>query len=106
MIRPITQNEFSKLSKRLKILILIYEYQIKNKNGIGFNHLVKISGEKRETVSKCQDSLMDMGLITDEMFLNKQEETWSKIIYITEHDISFVEKMILNIIELSETKSL
>ena len=68
------------LSKRLIVLLHIYDYQVEHGHGIGFTELKERTGLPHGTVSKSHDSLSDIGLVTDTLI--KEGEAWTKVIQI------------------------
>lgn len=77
-----------KVSLRTQVLGNILDYQIENGHGIGFNDLVDVSKMKRATVSKCHDSLSDMGILEDEWYL--EDENWNRVMKIPDGQLEFV----------------
>lgn len=77
-----------KISLRTQVLGNILDYQIEHGHGIGFNDLVDISKMKRATVSKCHDSLSDMGMLEDVWHL--EDELHSKVMQIPDEQLEFV----------------
>lgn len=80
----------AKLSKRLKALIEIRKFEIEKGRGILFTELVERLEMKRITVSKCHDSLSDIGLVFDEM-IQMDDGSWSKVMSIDRRSKEFVD---------------
>lgn len=78
-------------SKRLRVLLDILKFQKENGRGITFPELVEMSTISRATVSKCQDSLNDVGLLNDDWATVDGKHT--KVIFIPDVSVPFVEKI-------------
>jgi DNA-binding MarR family transcriptional regulator len=86
-----------RLSKRTIIALLLLRMERKYNRPISFNDLLKTSRMKKTTVSKCYDSLSDMGMVEDEWCL--QDGYWYKGIILTKEARSLmtsIEKQIKN----------
>lgn len=77
-----------KVSLRTQVLGNILDYQIENGHGIGFNDLVDVSKMERAIVSKCHDSLSDMGMLEDVWHL--EDENWNRVMEIPDEQLEFV----------------
>ena len=76
------------ISIRTQVLGNILDFQIENGHGIGFNELVDVSNMKRAIVSKCHDSLSDMGML--EYVWHLEDENWNKVMKIPDEQLEFV----------------
>lgn len=88
-------NMTEEISLRTQVLGNILDFQIENGHGIGFNDLVEISGKERAVVSKCHDSLSDMGMLEDVWHL--EDENWNRVMEIPDGQLAFVINTIENI---------
>lgn len=80
-----------RINIRTKVLMAIFEYQDEHGHGIGFEELVKKTGLKRQTVSKCHDSLSDMGIVMDVHHL--ESGMHKPIMEIPQESMTFVKHM-------------
>jgi len=83
----------SRLSKRLEVLLLIHRYQSIHGHGIRFTELKEISGFTHGTVSKCHDSLSDMG-ITSDVWRQGEDGKWAMVLELDNDGMAFAELII------------
>jgi len=86
------QNVEHVVSLRTQVLFRILEFQLEYGHGVGFNQLVTLCNLERTVVSKCHDSLSDMGLVEDASHLYEKdgETNFMTVMQINKHSLEFV----------------